>query len=503
MKRAGRPAEQLTVDELVRYGPLGHAEMLVGENLTRPVSRVALVSDLDQVRRCGPGTAVVLTGGLALGAWAVESALRLAWERSAACLVCPAVTGLTQASAQLARRMRLPVFVVTGDTAACALELAAAIASPEAARARLAARCAELFAERSNVRGIVGVINSEVPGVLVALVAPDGHVIAGQASADRAEHRIRVDVPGPDGRRWAELVAAVAGPPSPTWGETVRLILRLARAPLAASVARERVDAVHDAERGRVALTALFAAAGADAEPAGRENPGNGGWSVPEEVLGWRVEGRHVAVFLRSDTTLDSATASPGVVSAWQEAVQELPLVPWDQGWASWWTGDDITVEQVVGTLRRNLTRMRSPIPLSGGVGRAAAGAEGLRESLSQAVLAAGVTVRDGHGTVRSFDELGYRVLLASLSQPELVGSARVVLADLLAAPDGPVLVTTLAALLDCSGSTSQAAAQLGVHRNTVLGRVERIRARGVDLDRPDQRLALHLACYALLPEMS
>ncbi|WP_424530371.1 PucR family transcriptional regulator [Sphaerisporangium viridialbum] len=505
MKRAGRPAEQLTVDELVRYGPLGHAEMLVGENLARPVSRVALISDLDQVRHCGPGTAVVLSCGLAQGAWAVESALRLAWERSAACLVSPAVVGLDQATAQLARRMRLPVFVVTGDTAACALDLAAAIASPEAARARLAARCAELFAERSNARGIVGVINSEVPGVTAALVAPDGHVLAGQASADRAEHRVQVDVPGPDGRRWAELVAATAGPSSPTWAETVLLILRLARGPLAASVARERVDAVHDAERGRAALRALFASAGRDPAPTAQEEPGTRDRerTVPGEALGWRVGGRHVAVFLRSSTPLDTAATGPGVISAWQEVIDDLPLVPWDAGWASWWTGEEIEVEQVASALRRHLARMRSPIPLSAGVGRVAEGAEGLRESLSQAMLAAGVTVRDGHGTVRSFDELGFRVLLASLSQPELVGSARMVLADLLSAPDGPVLVTTLAALLDCANSTSQAAARLGVHRNTVLGRVERIRARGIDPDRPDQRLALHLACYALLPELS
>ncbi|RCG30627.1 PucR family transcriptional regulator [Sphaerisporangium album] len=506
MKRAGRPSEQLTVDELVRYGPLGHAEMLVGENLARPVSRVALISDLDQVRHCGPGTAVVLSRGLALGAWAVESALRLAWERSAACLVSPAVVGLDQATAQLARRMRLPVFVVTGDTAACALDLAAAIASPEAARARLAARCAELFAERSNARGIVGVINSEVPGVTAALVAPDGHVLAGQASVDRAEHRVQVDVPGPDGRRWAELVAATAGPSSPTWAETVLLILRLARGPLAASVARERLEAVHGAERGRAALRALFAppdpGPAAQAEPAGRDR-GDEGRAVLEEALGWRVDGRHVAVFLRSGTPLDTAATGPGVISAWQEVIDDLPLVPWETGWASWWTGEEIEVEQVASALRRHLARMRSPIPLSAGVGRVAEGPEGLRESLSQAMLAAGVTVRDGPGTVRSFDELGFRVLLASLSQPELVGSARMVLADLLSAPDGPVLVATLAALLDCANSTSQAAARLGVHRNTVLGRLERIRARGVDPDRPDQRLALHLACYALLPEVS
>jgi len=505
MKPAGQPRE-LTVDELVRYGPLSVAQILVGENLTRPVSQVALISELDQVRLCGPGTAIVLSGGLAHGAWTVESALRLAWERSAACLVSPSVAGLTQTTAQLARRMQLPVFVVDGDMAACTVKLAAAVASPEAARARLAAHCAELFTERSSVRGIVGVMNSEVPGVTVALVASDGHVLAGRASAVDGEHAVRVDVPGPEGHRWADLVASVAGPPSPTWSETVRLILRLARAPLAASVAKDRIRAVHDAERGRVALGAVLSAPDpglgdgtSGHSPAAQDQ---GTEALVEGQFGWRVEGRHVAVFLRSNSTLATATAGPGVVSAWQETIGDLPLVPWETGWVSWWSGDHIDEQTTVTALRRVLAQMRSPVHLSGGVGRVAQGAQGLRESVSQAALAAAVTVRQGHGTVRSFDELGYQVMLAPLSQSDLVSSAHIILRDLLTAPDGMVLVTTLAALLDCSNSTSQAATRLGVHRNTVLGRVERIRARGVDLDHPDQRLGLHLACYAVLPDM-
>ncbi|MFF0775089.1 PucR family transcriptional regulator [Nonomuraea wenchangensis] len=489
--RAPRVAEQLTVDELVRYGPLGRAQMLVGEDLGRRVSRVALVSELDQIRSHGPGTVVVLSATLGHGAWMVESALRLAWERSASCLVSPAEAGPTSATAQLATRMRLPVFAVGEDPAAYALELAAVVASPEAARARLAARCAELFAERSSPRGILGVINAEVPGVTAALLLPDGHLLAGQSAAARAEHQVRVEVPGPDGRRWADLVAGLAAPPAPAWAESVRLILRLARAPLTTSVARERVSAVYGAEQARAALTALFARPGhaVEAEP---------GVDLP----GWRLEGRHVAVFLRTDPALEGAGLSPGVVSAWQEVLPELPLAPWQDGWASWWTEPEIESGQVAAALRRHLARMRVPVPLSAGVGRAAEGGEGLRASLEQAVLAAGATVRLGHGEVRTFDELGYRALLGTLGQAELAASARLVLADLLAAPDGPVLVVTLAAVLDCGGSTGRAAARLGLHRNTVLGRVERIRARGVDFDHPDQRLALHLACYALLPEL-
>jgi DNA-binding PucR family transcriptional regulator len=89
-------------------------------------------------------------------------------------------------------------------------------------------------------------------------------------------------------------------------------------------------------------------------------------------------------------------------------------------------------------------------------------------------------------------------LLLACLPVGELVRSARVALADLLSATDSGTLIATLAAVLDCGGSTSQAATRLGVHRNTVLGRMERIRSYGVDVDRPDRRLSLHLAAFAL-----
>jgi DNA-binding PucR family transcriptional regulator len=64
---------------------------------------------------------------------------------------------------------------------------------------------------------------------------------------------------------------------------------------------------------------------------------------------------------------------------------------------------------------------------------------------------------------------------------------------------DADVLVRTLCTVLDCGGSTTQAAARLAVHRNTVSGRLERIRARGIAFDDPDQRLAIHVACFALL----
>ena len=55
-------------------------------------------------------------------------------------------------------------------------------------------------------------------------------------------------------------------------------------------------------------------------------------------------------------------------------------------------------------------------------------------------------------------------------------------------------LLRTVEAYLDAESSATNAAAVLGVHRNTVMQRMQRIAAAlGVDLYDPDERLALQL----------
>jgi len=56
-------------------------------------------------------------------------------------------------------------------------------------------------------------------------------------------------------------------------------------------------------------------------------------------------------------------------------------------------------------------------------------------------------------------------------------------------------LVKTLEAFFNCHGNLSQTAEQLIVHRNTLLYRMNRInQIAEIDLNRPETRLALHLA---------
>ena len=71
--------------------------------------------------------------------------------------------------------------------------------------------------------------------------------------------------------------------------------------------------------------------------------------------------------------------------------------------------------------------------------------------------------------------------------------------AQSLLAPLDPELLQTLAAYLDNESTLAATAAALGLHLNTVAGRVGRIQELlGVDLDDPDVRLAVHLACRAI-----
>jgi DNA-binding PucR family transcriptional regulator len=64
----------------------------------------------------------------------------------------------------------------------------------------------------------------------------------------------------------------------------------------------------------------------------------------------------------------------------------------------------------------------------------------------------------------------------------------------------GETAIRTLAAYLDEQGSIVRTASVLHLHRNAVTYRLRRIiDLLGVDLDDPDQRLALQLACRARL----
>ena len=147
----------------------------------------------------------------------------------------------------------------------------------------------------------------------------------------------------------------------------------------------------------------------------------------------------------------------------------------------------------------------RLPAPrFRAGVGTAHEGPMGLRASAAEArgALAAARAARRPAG-VAAHDAVGIRRMLMEWYASDTVrASVRDQLAPLekLGAARADTAIRTLATYLDEQGSVVRTAERLHLHRNAVTNRLRSItELLDVDLDDPDQRLALQLACRARL----
>ena len=134
------------------------------------------------------------------------------------------------------------------------------------------------------------------------------------------------------------------------------------------------------------------------------------------------------------------------------------------------------------------------------GLGTPQSGAAGLRQSTSEARIAAETAIVAGRaGTIETTDVTGLRRVLLDFYASPL---SRALLDDVLAPLDalGPdrahTAITTLRAYLAHRNSLVRAAAELNLHPNAVNYRIRRIeQGLGLDLDDPDVRFAVELAC--------
>jgi sugar diacid utilization regulator len=160
------------------------------------------------------------------------------------------------------------------------------------------------------------------------------------------------------------------------------------------------------------------------------------------------------------------------------------------------------TAERALHVVRGRLPALR----LRAGIGTPHEGPMGLRASAAEAraaLLAAraagkpeGVAAHDASGV--------QRMLMEWYASDSARTSVREQLAPLerLGPSRAETAIRTLAVYLDEQGSVVRAARRLHLHRNAVAYRLRRItELLGTDLDDPDQRLALQLACRARLLE--
>jgi purine catabolism regulator len=209
--------------------------------------------------------------------------------------------------------------------------------------------------------------------------------------------------------------------------------------------------------------------------------------------LGHDLERPHALVVIDLDHS-DPAALRPAVTVALDQVI----------GQALWrLCGDAIEIvlpptadpEVIVNLLRRHLE-----LPgIVGGAGTARPGLAGLQRSRHEARQALVVQKRLGiAASVASFSELGvYQLLFAAEPLPEFDAFHDATLGVLLEydRENRAGLIETLRAWFDGNESPKDAARRLGVHRNTVLYRLERVKAvTGYDLGDAETRFRLQLA---------
>lgn len=275
---------------------------------------------------------------------------------------------------------------------------------------------------------------------------------------------------------------------------TLLTVLRVVAEAVSARLARQRLNAERDARR-RISLMSELLRSGGQLTP-----------ETPMRLLdlSWKVDGWHLGIRIDVPPAADPLALRPDVLHAFGEAGVPAQVVEHGSGWAAWSTfgSAPTAVERQSRStaIRRAQWRLRSVLPSVMGVGSLQSGPEGLVRSLGEAAEAAKIAVsRTAGGYVVQFDRLGLSRLLMAWTQTDTFAPAAASL--LIALRDQPgELLTTLSAYLNAESSISATAAVLGVHRNTVSARVSRaVELLGVDLSDPDERMALQLACRAVL----
>ncbi|WP_199731958.1 PucR family transcriptional regulator [Cellulomonas triticagri] len=485
--------EHVALDEVVAQADRFGVRVLTGDPVGVPVLGVRTLR-LDELDRAEPGHLVVATTGTGAPARAyqIDIAVRRALAGSVAALVLPGVEALPETARTLAAGGALPVLTARAEPAELAVlvdRLVGRGAAGSLARAEhaVAAVAEALAADPSDARtAVLGTAGTalgavlrldEVPGV--RWTDPDavciGEVPLGRLVADRQDPAVALALPVVA----SMLSRALARETQDRFGPV-----------------RSRADLVVEL---LLADTARIDAIGVDAARAG----------LPVALS-------HTVAWLVPRYRPDPLRRPPAALAATME-LRALQLV--DARAETWHVAtfhDDLVVvaseetgapdhQRRLRDVAERLAEHARAVAGDGwtvtvGLGTPQGGAAGLRQSASEARVAAESAVAAGrYGAVEVSDVTGLRRVLLDFHASPL---SRSLLDDLLAPLDAlgaepaDTAVRTLLAYLSTRNSLARAAALLTLHPNAVNYRVRRIeRTLALDLDDPDTRFALELAC--------
>jgi purine catabolism regulator len=510
---------EVCVRHVLALARLSGARVLGGSGSEeKPVAHVRLAPEGRHPSGSYAATAVVMDGGrLADDNYLVDLTLRWMADVGAPLLIVvrPAQeVGLS--SRRLADKVGIALVVVDDDILELADEIREVVEAPTRIMSRAIVEAVDRLARVSSSQGVPACLDA-VDGTLNSastLVGLEGEVIAGAELEPPLSPKDRITVPATTvigervrlvqpvtlarGERPTFWLVVQGTSPTRAWEEVASRVARLAGSYIATRLISTRLEQERDARVRLGALNAIIALAD-------RPNA-----SLLQQIgtLGWKTDGWCTAVHLRI-----GGNADPLRVLALTDEMRRVladadvagPLVERPDGWTSWLVDSTEPASTSFGELvvrfRRALQGFaadREGMRVYAGIGRPYSGLVGLKKSLAEAQEAATIAQASGVRTaVQHIDELGVqRILVGWYTSEEFGDFARTLLRPVVNIDKDEDLLRTLEVFLDNESSPTATSDMLGLHRNTVIKRMARIRqVLSVDLDDPDQRLAVQLAC--------
>ncbi|MFC4854559.1 PucR family transcriptional regulator [Actinophytocola glycyrrhizae] len=515
----------MTLSNLLAFGFLpGHEVVAAGDLAHRVVRSVVAVSAHDELAGLRPGEFAVLDHDrfVAPGQNLAGTIVRAASQGASGLLVNGSVDQLPATIRELVQRCGLPL-VLTGqnvDVRRLVTAMDRFVRSPDLPDAELINTVSHrLCSTVSDAEGMVRVLSSTLR-CRVGLLDAEGRLAVGNLPAEvvlsqafrracrpsagggghtqqvRAldDDSLLIIQPvrlGPTGPLNLRLVAVVPNGPV-AYARTTSVSLSVAAWAFVAHLATVAVEL----ERQQQPRAGLLARLLAEADAPSSE--------VLEQATaaGWRLGGRHTGVHVRASGHEPSGMA---VRYRLRTALETRGLaadpVPRDDGWVVWFTDldpdEDGTLLRTMRGVLLDVERSCPGVRMCAGVGVPGNGTGGLRDSLQDARRACTMAAaRNVAGAVERIGASSVKRLLSDQhATPSQVDLAERLLLPLTSADMSGYLTITLSCYLDNESSATATALSLGVHRNTVLARLDRIRTLlDVEMNDPDERLALHLA---------
>ncbi len=475
-----------SVGELLRHPVARGLTLVAGPWDARPAESVVIVDALESLERAKRHQVALLTPSASPGTmgYRLDVALAAAGERELTALALYGAPATSLTAIRLADRTRVALLAIDPmvDLTELAFGLARLIRSDpgEVLTRALDGQRAVAAAESAGTAAVLAAAEAAVGARFEPAPRPQGEVAVPVSSDGRPDGFVCCEQDDAAVVLTAHLLAGAIG-------RIRTLAIKAARRP-----AQAQADALASL------LTAAPAAVGRAVERAR-----DVGVRLQEDLAVVRLE-------LASEPDRDLVTRR-----AMDEELDDLALAVAGDGWyrtrvdgalllvhAGRVSGDGVLPAE------RVLAATRGAFPAATvfcGVGSHRHGPAGLRESATEAATATAAARGWGRPwTPVHIDAVGLPPMLvdwlgsraAQLSTQRLLAPF-----DALAPERAQAAVRTLSIYLDERGSLARAAERLHLHRNAVAYRMRQIRERlaDVDLDDPDRRLELQLACRAWL----